>query len=266
MRHVLGRCSALIITCLIVIALPAPGLTDEITVAAASDLAFAIRELVAEFERQTGHTVRVSLGSSGNFYAQIQNGAPFDLFFSADVDYPRRLEIAGSAEPDTLYVYATGRLVLWALKGSPMDVKQGWAVLLDARVKKIAIANPQHAPYGRAAVAALGKAGVYDRVAGRLVYGENIAQAGQFVDSGNAEIGVLALATTIAPTMQARGSSWIVPEADYPAIEQAAVILRSSRKKEIARSFLSLVRSSQGQAILRRYGFIPPASRGVAQP
>jgi len=128
----------------------------EISIAAASDLNFAFKEIVAGFEKKTGHTVKLSLGSSGNFYAQLSNGAPFDLYFSADIDYPKKLEEAGLAEPGTLYMYAVGRIVLWVPKGSPIDVH---ALAIDAlqhpSVNKIAIANPKHAPYGRAAVAAM---------------------------------------------------------------------------------------------------------------
>jgi molybdate transport system substrate-binding protein len=250
----------------IIAALPLPGLAEEITVAAASDLTSAMSELVSVFEKRTGHTVRVSLGSSGNFYSQIQNGAPFDLFFSADIDYPRRLEAAGLIEPGTLHLYAVGKIVLWAPKDSSIDVGKGWAALLDPRVKKIAIANPEHAPYGRAAVAALRKAGLYDRVVGRLVFGENISQAAQFVHSGNAEIGILALALTTAPTMRGQGTAWVIPDSDYPPLEQAVVILRASQKKETARAFLSFVRSAEGRVIFERYGFVLSATAGGFRP
>lgn len=143
-----------------------------ITVAAASDLKFALPEVAAKYEEQTGNQVSITYGSSGNFYAQIQNGAPFDLFFSADMDYPRQLEAAGLAEPGTLYQYGVGRLVLWVPANSPVDVaRRGWDALLDPAIRKIAIANPRHAPYGQAAVAALMSAGIYDQVAAKLVYG-----------------------------------------------------------------------------------------------
>src|SRR5216683_7754104 len=158
----------------------------EIRVAAAADLKFAMGELCAQFERQAGTKVNVTYGSSGNFFSQMRNGAPFDLFFSADIEYPQRLEAAGFAEPGTLYEYAVGRIVIWMPRSSSVDVARlGWKSLLDARVEKIAIANPEHAPYGRAAVAALRRAGIYEQVRAKLVYGENISQAAQFVDSGN---------------------------------------------------------------------------------
>src|SRR5882672_11234022 len=126
-----------------------PAHADDLNVAAASDLSFAMKELAASYEKQTGTVVKVTLGSSGNFFAQIQNGAPFDLYFSADIDYPRKLEAAGLGEPGTLYEYATGKIVIWVPSDSKVDLSHGWQALLDPNVKKIAIANPEHAPYGR---------------------------------------------------------------------------------------------------------------------
>lgn len=140
---------------LLVLCAVSPVRAEEIAVAAASDLNFAIKEVIGEFEKQTGHRVKLSLGSSGNFYAQLQQGAPFDLYFSADIGYPKKLEEAGLTVPGSLYRYAVGRVVLWAPKNSPLDVNKGLTVLREATIKKIAIANPKHAPYGRAAVAAL---------------------------------------------------------------------------------------------------------------
>src|SRR5215475_3347142 len=131
---------------------------QEITVAAASDLQFVMTDLAARFQKETGKTVKVTFGSSGNFFQQIQNGAPFDVFFSANVDYAKKLEAAGLTEPGTLYQYATGKIVIWVLKDSKLDISSGLGALANPAVKKIAIANPQHAPYGQAAVAALKKA------------------------------------------------------------------------------------------------------------
>src|SRR3989440_8913100 len=165
---------------------------NEIHIAAAADLKFAMGELSEQFEKQTGTKVNVTYGSSGNFFSQIQNGAPFDLFFSADIEYPKRLEAGGLADARTLYEYAIGRLVIWTPADAKVDVtKEGWKSLLDASVEKIAIANPEHAPYGRAAVAALQKAGIYEQVKPKLVYGENISQAAQFVQSGNAQADIV---------------------------------------------------------------------------
>src|SRR5206468_9754557 len=164
-------------------------LAQGLTVAAASDLQSALPAIASRFENATGQPVRLTFGSSGNFFAQIQNGAPFDLFLSADIDYPRRLASSGLAERGSLREYAVGRVVLWTRTDSGVDVKRGLAVLEDSRVRRIAIANPEHAPYGRAAVAALRHEGLYDRVRDKFVLGENISQAAQFADSGSADVG-----------------------------------------------------------------------------
>jgi molybdate transport system substrate-binding protein len=232
----------------------------EIRVAAAADLRFAMDEMAAEFEKQTGTSVLVTYGSSGNFFSQIQNGAPFDLFFSADIDYPGKLEAAGLAEPGTLYEFAMGRLVIWTPGDSQLDVaKLGWKTLLDASVQKIAIANPEHAPYGRAAVAALEKAGIYESVKAKLVYGENISQAAQFVQSGNAQAGIIALSLSVSPAMRG-GKQWEIPENMHPAIVQGAIVLKNAKEKKAARTFLNYAKSETGRATLAKYGFEFPAS------
>jgi molybdate transport system substrate-binding protein len=238
----------------------------EIRLAAAADLKFAMDEMVADFEKQTGTSVLVTYGSSGNFFSQIQNGAPFDVFFSADVEYPRKLEAAGLAEPVTLYEYALGRLVIWTPADSKLDFgKLGWKILLDASVQKIAIANPDHAPYGRAAVAALEKAGIYESVKGKLVYGENISQAAQFVQSGNAQAGIIALSLAVSPAMRG-GKQWEIPENMHPAIVQGAIVLKNAKEKEAARTFLNYARSETGRATLAKYGFEFPASANSSMP
>ncbi len=235
-----------------------PVSAEEIAVAAASDLNFAIKEVIGEFEKQTGHRVKVSLGSSGNFYAQLQQGAPFDLYFSADIGYPKKLEEAGLTVPGSLYRYAVGRVVLWAPKSSPVDVSQGLTVLKEARVKKIAIANPKHAPYGRAAVAAMEHAQVYAEVKDRLVLGENISQAAQFIESGACDVGIIALSLALAPAMRSAGSYWEIPAEAHPPLEQGAAILKQSKHQELATSFLAFLQGPQGQEIMIRYGFTLP--------
>lgn len=228
-------------------------------VAAAADLQFAVPELAAQFEKKNLAELEVTYGSSGNFYSQLQNGAPFDLFFSADLEYAKKLDAAGLAEPGTLCEYAVGRLVLWARADSPLDIaKDGWKSLLDPRVEKIAVANPEHAPYGKAAVAALRSVGLFDAVKGKLVYGENISQTAQFVQSGNAQIGLLALSLALSPAMN-DGQRWEVPTDSYPAIEQGAVVLRGAKDKSAARAFLDFVQGSAGREILKQYGFSFPA-------
>ena len=154
---------------------------QEITVAAAADLQFAMQDVAARFQQRTGKSVKATYGSSGNFFQQIQNGAPFDMFFSANLDYPKKLEAAGLIEPGTFYPYANGKIVIWVKNESKLDLKSGMKVLLDPSVKKIAVANPQHAPYGQAAVAAMQKASIYDKVKDKFVLGENISQTASFV-------------------------------------------------------------------------------------
>ncbi|HWR15902.1 MAG TPA: molybdate ABC transporter substrate-binding protein [Terriglobales bacterium] len=231
---------------------------EELSVAAASDLNFALQEIAKKYQQTTGNTLKLSFGSSGNFFAQIQNGAPFDLYFSADVDFPKKLESTGFAEPGTLYRYAVGKLALWVPNGSKLDLNRGIQVLLDPSIKRIAIANPKHAPYGRAAEAAMRKAGIYDKVSAKLVVGENISQAAQFVETGNADIGLVALSLVSALTMQGRGRYIAVPSDLYPALEQGAIVVRSSNKKSVARDFLQFLKKPEAQAIFRKYGFQSP--------
>jgi molybdate transport system substrate-binding protein len=232
---------------------------QAVKVAAAADLRFAMVELASQFEKQSGTKLDVTYGSSGNFLTQIQNGAPFDLFFSADSEYPKKLEAAGLTEPGALREYAVGHIVIWTPRDSEINpAKDGWQSLLDQRVKKIAIANPEHAPYGRAAVAAMRKAGLYEQVKDKLVYGENISQAAEFVQSGNAQVGIVALSLAISPAMK-NGNKWQIPADSYPPITQTAVILRASKNKDVARRFLDCVSGPQGREILQRSGFTVPA-------
>ena len=234
---------------------------QELKIAAASDLSFAIKELGANFEKQTGTKVSVTLGSSGNFFTQIQQGAPFDLFMSADISYPQKLEQAGLGEPGTLYQYATGKIVLWVPNSSPLDVDKGLTLLTEPGVRKIAIANPKHAPYGRAAVAAMTKAGIYEKITDKLVFGENISQTAQFVDSGNADTGFIALSLAVAPVMNGKGRYWEVPQELYPPLDQGAIVVQASPNRALAKQFLAFMRTPQSVALLQRYGFkLPEAS------
>lgn len=235
-------------------------------VAAAADLQTALPVLADAFERERGSTVSASFGSSGNFFAQIQNGAPFDVFLSADVEYPRRLIAAHQADAATLYEYATGRIVLWARTGSGVDVRKGLDVLRDSRVRKVAIANPDHAPYGRAAVAALKSAGVYDTVQAKFVRGENISQTAQLVDSGNADAGIIALALALGPTLRAGGAYFEIPQTAHPPIAQAAVVISNSRHKEAARTFVEFLKGRAARQILERFGFAVPPTFRLAAP
>ncbi|HUS18690.1 MAG TPA: molybdate ABC transporter substrate-binding protein [Terriglobales bacterium] len=233
---------------------------QELTIAAASDLQFALPEIVSAFEQQhPGQKVRVVFGSSGNFLAQIQNDAPFDVFLSADVEYPRRLEDAGLTKKDSLYVYGVGRIVVLAARPRMVDVKrEGLPALARRGFKRIAIANPSHAPYGRAAKAALQKAGVWDAVKDKIVTGENISQAVHFVRSGNAEAGIVALSMVLSPRMGIEYEHWVVPQELYPELQQAAVILKASKHTKSADEFVAFLKSDTGQKILKTFGFVPP--------
>jgi molybdate transport system substrate-binding protein len=233
---------------------------QPLAVAAASDLQVILPAVATAFERTTGEKVNISFGSSGNFLAQIKNGAPFDVFLSADIEYPRELDREGLAEPGTLLPYATGSLVLWTRTGSGVDVGRGLETLLSDRVRHIAIANPEHAPYGRAAVAALRAAGLYEKVRGKLVLGENVSQAGQFVQSGNADAGLVPLSFAHAPAASATGQYVAVPSSLYPPIEQAAVVVRASRNKDAARAFLAFLNQPATRALFADAGFGPAPS------
>lgn len=232
----------------------------ELTVAAAADLKFALDEIVADFQKtHSNATVKVSYGASGNLFAQIDNGAPFDLFLSADVQLPKKLIEKKLAGEGALFQYAVGHVVLWVGNESKLDVqKRGIEALLDPSVRKIAIANPEHAPYGRAAVAALKSLGVYDQIAGKLVRGENVSQTAQFVQSGAADAGLIALSLARSPKMKDAGRYWEVPASAYPKLEQGGVILSRTREPELARALRDAVTGAHGKEILRRYGFVIP--------
>jgi molybdate transport system substrate-binding protein len=219
-----------------------------LTIVAASDLKFAMEELIREFFKERPTEIRVAYGSSGNFYSQLLNGAPADLYFSADVFYPRKLVEQRVAHSE--FIYGVGRLVLWA---RDREI-QGIEALRDAAVQKVAIANPKHAPYGRAAEEAMRRLGVYDAVAPKLVYGENIAQTLQFVESGAAQIGIVALSLAIP----AGGRYWEIPQEAYTRLEQGGVILNWAQDRPAADAFRRFVLGPRGRAVLERYGFHLP--------
>jgi molybdate transport system substrate-binding protein len=232
---------------------------QQIVVAAAADLSSVFPQVAARFEKETGKKVGINFGSSGQFLLQIENGAPFDLFFSADLQYPQRLESEGLTQPGTIYKYAIGKLVLYVPNNSPLNLAQGLRALQGA--KRIAIANPQHAPYGRAAVEALRNEGLYDSLQSKFVMGENISQTAQFVQSGNADAGIVALSLALSPAMKNAGRFVEIPASDYTPLEQAAVILKSSRDKATAALFLDFIQKPEIVRLLTQYGFVtPPAS------
>jgi molybdate transport system substrate-binding protein len=236
---------------------------EKLTVAAASDLQFALPEVIRQF-RAAYPQVEVSAiyGSSGNFYSQARNGAPFDLFLSADIQYPRQLAQEGLALPDSLFTYGVGRIAVWTRAASGLDVERlQMHALESASVKHVAIANPQHAPYGRAAEAAMRSLGVYDRIAPKLVLGENIAQTLQFVESGSAEVGIVALSLAMAPTVRDQGRYWEIPLDAYPRLEQGGAILARARGSQAAGRFRAFLLDAPGRRILKEYGFSLPESR-----
>ena len=250
--------------CAVLVAHAAGG--QEVRVAAAADLKFALDDLAKEYQKQSGVSIAATYGSSGNLFMQIQNGAPFDIFLSADVEFPKKLEAAGLTEQGTLQQFATGRIVLWMRPDSTIDLARlGWKALLEPSVKKISIASPEHAPYGRAAVAALRAAGIYDQVREKIVYGENISQAAQFVQSGNADAGIIALSLALSPAMKT-GKRWEIPINTYPRIEQAGVVLKAANDKTAARAFLAFLRSDAARAVLQSYGFDTPAAASAPSP
>jgi molybdate transport system substrate-binding protein len=231
----------------------------RVRVAAAADLNVTLGELITRFGASHDVDVSVSYGSSGTFYAQLLNQAPFDMFFSADLEYPNQLAARGLTMPQTEFTYAVGRLALWVPASSPLDVEhQGLQALMAAPVAHVAIANPEHAPYGRAAVAALQAAGVYDGVRSKLVLGENVGQAMQFVQSGAADAGIVALSLALAPNVKAKGRRFEIPAAMYPRMEQGGTILRWAADADAARALRGFVLSEDGRAILKQYGFFLP--------
>lgn len=236
---------------------PATAGENQVAIAAASDLKFALDELIAQFEKErTEITVTASYGSSGNFFSQLSNQAPFDLFFSADREFVRKLVEQGLTLPETEFLYAIGYIVVWVPKSSPLAVEtQGISVLEDPAVRRIAIANPRHAPYGRAAEAAMRSLGIYDRVKAKLVLGENIAQTAQFVQSGAADAGIIALSLAVAPTLREEGKHWQIPSDAYPRMEQGGVVLKWAQDPAAARAFRAFVLGPAGREVLKQYGF-----------
>ena len=234
--------------------------THEVNIAAASDLKFALDELLSELQRQQSDIrCNVTYGSSGNFFAQLSEKAPFDLYLSADIEYPRKLIEAGLAIRETAFSYAIGHLVVWVPKDSPLKVEEhGIQTLLDPSVRKIAIANPRHAPYGRAAESALKSLGVHDQIEERLVLAENIAQTAQFVETGAADIGLISLSLALAPTLREKGRYWPVPETAHPPLEQGGVILSWVKDRDAADRVCAFLISDPGRAILKKYGFAEP--------
>jgi molybdate transport system substrate-binding protein len=234
---------------------------DNILIAAASNLRFAMHEICQDFQEvNPSIQTKVSYGSSGNFFAQISQGAPFDIFFSADAIYPELLEKEGLTAEEMQRVYAVGKIVLWVPKGSEVDPDTGLQAVTFPAVKKLAIANPRHAPYGRAAEESLRYYGLWEKVEEKLIYGENISQTAQFVHTGAADAGIVALSLAISPKMLDEGRYWVIPDESHSDIEQIYVVLKKGEGKESIRKFLAFIQGEKGGNILSRYGFVIPGN------
>ncbi|RAW02371.1 molybdate ABC transporter substrate-binding protein [Pseudochryseolinea flava] len=231
------------------------GQEKKIRVAAASDLKFAMDSLITAFQKKNSGEVEATYGSSGKFHEQIRHGAPLDVFFSADIAYPTKLMESNLASSE-VYAYAKGRIVLWSKTLDP--TVSGMRTLEDASIKKIAIANPKHAPYGQRAMESIEHAKLKSSINTKLVYGENISQTAQFVATGAADIGVIALSLAVAPTMRTQGRYYIIPEHTHKPLIQGAIITAYGKGKQLAASFLDFVKSSEGMSILAHFGFTKP--------
>lgn len=231
---------------------------ELVTVAAASDLVYCMEELNAAFAKiRPTADVTTSVGSSGTFFAQIRNGAPFDVYLSADMNFPRRLIAEKAADGNSLTPYAIGRIVVWTMR-SDLDIKAGIRSLVSPAVSRIAIANPEHAPYGRAAKAAMESAGIWKDVESKIVMAENISQTRQYVQTGNAEIGIIALSLIMAPTMKGVGRYVMVPKDAHPRLEQGAVLTNQGAENPAARAYIDFLKSGPARLIFERYGFVLP--------
>ncbi|MBN2690868.1 MAG: molybdate ABC transporter substrate-binding protein [Burkholderiaceae bacterium] len=231
---------------------------EKVTVAAAADLKYAMADVVQTFEKaHPNDKIDVIYGSSGKFFTQIQQGAPYDLFYSADIQYPRDLEKAGQAG-GKVAPYAVGRIVLWSpvMDASKMTLES----LTNPGIKHIAIANPKHAPYGKRAEEALKAANVWDKVEPKLVYGENISHTAQLVDSGNAQVGILALSLVLTPQMQSKGKYWLIPDNLHDPLEQGYVLTKRGENNAAAKAFAAYMDSPEARAVMTRYGFVLPSS------
>jgi molybdate transport system substrate-binding protein len=250
----LSACAALALT------LIGPAQAEKLTIAAAADLKFAMAEVVEKFRAaRPGDQIEVIYGSSGKFFTQIKNGAPFDMYFSADIEYPRKLEKEGLTAGPTR-PYAVGRIVLWSLK--PELAKTALKDLPKAAIRKFAIANPQHAPYGLRGKEALQHQRVWTAMEPKLVMGENIAHTAQFIDTGAADAGIVALALVLSPTMKDKGAWTLIPDAWHEPLEQGFAITQRAASNPLAKDFAKYMASEPARVTMRRYGFTLPGEEG----
>ncbi len=245
---------SLLLVCVMLQALPAHA--ERITIAAAADLKFAMDEIVGAFKKgNPADEIDVVYGSSGKFNTQIRQGAPYDLYFSADIGFPRELAKDGFAASE-VKPYAFGRIVLWSasLDASKMTL----ASLTEAKIARIAIANPQHAPYGKRAEEALRASGLWEKVEPKLVYGENIAQTAQFVQTGNAQVGIIALSLAVNPELASKGGYYLIPDKLHEPLEQGFIITKRGEGSALARRFAEYMGSKPARAVMTKYGFVLP--------
>ena len=243
-----------LLACALALALSAHA--EKITVAAAADLKFAMDEIVTSFKKTNpNEEIDVIYGSSGKFHTQIQQGAPYDLYFSADIAFPRELARKGFAASEVM-PYALGRIVLWS---AGMDAsKMTLASLTDPKIVRIAIANPKHAPYGKRAEEALRASGLWEKLEPKLVYGENITHTAQFVQTGNAQVGIIALALAINPELANKGGYWLIPDNLHEPLEQGFIITKPAAGNALARRFADYMGSQPARAVMTKYGFVLP--------
>jgi len=229
---------------------------EKVTIAAAADLKFAMDEIVTTFKKaNAADEVDVIYGSSGKFHTQIQQGAPYDLYFSADIAFPRELAKAGFAASE-VKPYAFGLIVLWS---ASMDAsKMTLASLTDPKIARVAIANPKHAPYGKRAEEALRASDLWDKVEPKLVYGENIAHTAQFVQTGNAQVGIIALALAVNPELSSKGGYWLIPDKLHEPLEQGFIITKRAEGNALAKRFADYMGSKPARAVMTKYGFVLP--------
>ena len=229
---------------------------EKITIAAAADLKFAMDEIASSFQKShSGADLDVIYGSSGKFHTQIQQGAPYDLYFSADIKYPKELAAKGLAA-SKVTPYAVGRVVLWS---NSLDcTKMTLASLTDPKISRIAIANPKHAPYGKRAEEALKSSGLWDTLQPKFVYGENIAHTTQFVQTGNAQVGIIALSLALNPELAKKGGYYLIPDKLHNPLEQGYIITKRAADKPLAKQFAEYMGTKPARSIMTRYGFVLP--------
>jgi molybdate transport system substrate-binding protein len=235
-----------------------PLFAGQVTITAASDLQYAMKDIITAFElKNPGNNIAAVYGSSGKAVSQIENGAPYDMFFSADISYPEKLKKSGMAisEPKP---YAIGRITVWVTKRSGLDVSKGIALLSDPKIKTIAIANPEHAPYGRIAKEVLEHEKVYEKLRSKLVLGENIQQTAQFVQTGAADAGIIAYSLVLAPALAKEGNYYLIPTTAHQPIVQGYVLLKQAAGNAAAAKFEQFIASPAARAIFKKYGFILP--------